>query len=183
MVLRMLSLAVVLLFASSARAQTPPAADAGPATGVIKALSAEDVDGYLGGKGMGFAKAAELNGFAGPSHVLELASPLGLTTTQRAATERLFAQMKARASADGLLLVARERELDHLFANHEATPERLGTLLDSIGALSARIRRTHLEAHLAQVAILTPEQNARYRVLRGYAGSGARTDTPAPHMH
>ena len=44
----------------------------------IKALSQEDVEGYLTGQGMGFAKAAELNQYPGPKHVLELARELRL---------------------------------------------------------------------------------------------------------
>jgi Spy/CpxP family protein refolding chaperone len=182
MSIRALSLAIFLL-ASNASAEPPRTLYTGEEARDIKALSAEDVDGYLGGKGMGFAKAAELNGFAGPAHVLELAAPLELTAAQRARTERLFAGMKAKASADGVLLVARERELDRLFATQQATPERLGQLLDDIGALTARIRKAHLEAHLAQVAILTSEQNARYRVLRGYAETGAIKDSRPTHAH
>jgi len=37
--------------------------DAEQETREIKALSTEEVDGYLKGEGMGLAKAAELNGF------------------------------------------------------------------------------------------------------------------------
>ena len=32
-----------------------------------------EISDYLSGKGMGLAKAAELNGYPGPAHVLELA--------------------------------------------------------------------------------------------------------------
>ena len=67
----------------------------------IKALSPEDISAYEAGKGMGFAKAAELSGFAGPAQVLELASQLQLTPDQRAQTETLFASMSAKASTAG----------------------------------------------------------------------------------
>jgi hypothetical protein len=46
---------------------------AGQQTRAIKALSPEDLAGLLNGEGMGMAKAAELNGYPGPVHVLELA--------------------------------------------------------------------------------------------------------------
>jgi hypothetical protein len=36
----------------------------------------------LSGQGSGFAKPAELNGYPGPAHVLELAGPLGLDAPQ-----------------------------------------------------------------------------------------------------
>jgi len=42
----------------------------------IKSLSPDEVKDYLAGKGMGLAKAAELNHYPGPAHVLELASQL-----------------------------------------------------------------------------------------------------------
>ena len=46
---------------------------AGQQTRAIKALSPEDLAGLLNGEGRGMAKAAELNGYPGPVHVLELA--------------------------------------------------------------------------------------------------------------
>lgn len=45
----------------------------------IKALSPSDIDGLIAGRGMGYAMAAELNGYPGPAHVLELAEQLELT--------------------------------------------------------------------------------------------------------
>ena len=57
----------------------------------IKSLSQQDVAEYLDGKGMGFAKAAELNGYPGPAHVLELADKLGLTPAQRSPIEECTA--------------------------------------------------------------------------------------------
>ena len=65
--------AVSSLIAANVLAASPYAGEEGRE---IKALSAADVDAYLTGQGMGFAKAAELNGYAGPKHVLELAAEL-----------------------------------------------------------------------------------------------------------
>lgn len=45
--------------------------------GELQALTPEEVEQYRAGAGMGYAKAAELNHFPGPMHVLELAGPLG----------------------------------------------------------------------------------------------------------
>ena len=108
---------------------------AGQESRAIKALSPEDVSALLSGKGMGFAKAAELNGFAGPAHVLELAPQLALTAEQRARTESLLASMSAKASSSGRALVDKERELDQLFATRAITAERLSSTLKEIGAL------------------------------------------------
>jgi len=157
--------AVIVLACSSALAASPYAGEQGRD---IKALSQEEVDSYLAGQGMGFAKAAELNGYAGPKHVLELARELSLTNAQRARTEALFASMQSVARSLGGEIVGQERTLDHLFVSRTVTPELLRESLDRIATLQARLRATHLQAHLEQAAILTPEQNALYTQLRGY---------------
>jgi hypothetical protein len=56
---------------------------AGQQTRTIKALSPEDIAGLLEGEGMGMAKAAELNDYPDPVHVLALARELDLTASQR----------------------------------------------------------------------------------------------------
>lgn len=164
-------------------AAPPPSPYVGQDTREINALSAEEISAYLEGKGGGLAKAAELNGYAGPAHVLELAEPLALTPAQRARTEALFASMESRAKALGRELVEEERKLDRLFASRTVTPARLNSTLSEIGALQAKLRAVHLEAHLAQVEILTPEQNARYAGLRGYGAEDAHAGHGARHRH
>ena len=57
---------------------------------VIKSLSQSDIEGYLNGKGMGLAKAAELNHYPGPRHVLDVADKPGLTDRQKAQTRQLY---------------------------------------------------------------------------------------------
>ena len=92
---------------------------------------------------MGFAKTAELNGFAGPAHVLELATQLQLTPEQLVRTEELFKSMQMQASASGRLLIARERDLDALFATKAITPAQLATSIQEIALLQAQIRDVH----------------------------------------
>lgn len=157
-------------FAAPAAA-SPASSYAGQETRAIKALSQQEVDAYLAGKGMGLAKAAELNGYPGPSHVLELAEPLQLTEAQRAHTRALFAAMEDKAQALGRALVERERELDQLFASRSADRERLARVLGDVGALQAQVRGAHLEAHIEQARILSAQQIARYAELRGYASA------------
>jgi Spy/CpxP family protein refolding chaperone len=149
----------------------------------IKALSADETAALLAGKGMGFAKAAELNGYPGPAHVLELASELQLSDAQKARTQTLFAAMEAKAIALGRALVEEERGLDRLFAEKAATPEALAAALARIGELQSKVRGAHLEAHLAQVRILTPEQTAKYAQLRGYGKAGGAEAEHAGHKH
>jgi Spy/CpxP family protein refolding chaperone len=162
--------AVSSLIAANVLAASPYAGEEGRE---IKALSAADVDAYLTGQGMGFAKAAELNGYAGPKHVLELASELELTAEQRTRTQALFASMQTKAVALGRQLVDEERTLDRLFASTSITQDSLQESVARIGELQADVRAAHLEAHLEQAKILTPEQRAHYLRLRGYHASGA----------
>jgi Spy/CpxP family protein refolding chaperone len=151
---------------------TTPSPYAGQQAREIKALSSAEQADLLAGKGMGLAKAAELNGYPGPAHVLELAADLELTAEQRSRTQAVWQAMDARARALGQQVVDAERELDALFASNEVTRERLASQVERIGALQAQLRAAHLEAHLEQVRILTPEQTRRYAALRGYTGAG-----------
>lgn len=149
----------------------------------IKSLSADEIRDLLAGKGMGLAKAAELNGYPGPAHVLELRAELGLTPEQQAQTEALFAAMEADAQALGREVVERERALDRLFAVREISPAVLSDALTHIGTLQGRLRNVHLRAHLDQTRILTPEQIARYNELRGYGNGSGGTHAGHGHHH
>lgn len=135
----------------------------------IAALSADEQAALLAGHGLGFAKAAELNGYPGPLHVLELADRLGLSAAQRDASARLMAAHRDRAKVLGAELVAAERRLDRLFAERTATPDAVDAATRRIGALRAELRAEHLKTHLAQTALLDAAQVRRYAELRGYA--------------
>lgn len=138
----------------------------------IKALSAEQVDGYLAGAGMGFAKAAELNSYPGPKHVLELAEELQLTDEQTTQVQAIFDAMQTEAKQLGVTLVEQERVLDALFADQEVNPELLQTQVRSIGATHAELRLSHLNAHLETQALLSDWQVRHYNMVRGYADHG-----------
>lgn len=139
----------------------------------IKALSQQEIDGYLNGRGMGYAKAAELNSYPGPLHVLELAEKLALTDEQLKQTRALYERMKDEAVTLGRQLVEKERELDRKFAGGPIDTQTLNALVSGIGALEAKIRYAHLAAHLEQQALLSRRQIQLYDRLRGYeAGHG-----------
>src|SRR5687768_9981318 len=74
----------------------------------IKALSDDEIADLRAGRGMGLALAAELNGYPGPSHVLEHAEALTLTPAQRQRTEAVFEAMKAEAVNLGERLIEQE---------------------------------------------------------------------------
>lgn len=140
----------------------------------IKALSSEEVQALLGGLGAGLAKAAELNGYPGPLHVIENASALKLSAAQRQQTKALFASMQQKARALGKAIVDEETRLDRMFSDQSISDATLSSSLGRIGTLQAELRGVHLEAHLAQRKILTAEQTTTYMKLRGY-GAGAKS--------
>jgi hypothetical protein len=96
----------------------------GQQTRAIKALSDDEIAALLKGEGMGMAKAAELNGYPGPAHVLALTEQLGLTNSQQRNVRKIFERMSAAAKPLGAELIKKEQTLDHLFANSEITPDR-----------------------------------------------------------
>jgi Spy/CpxP family protein refolding chaperone len=148
----------------------------------IKALSAQEISDYLSGKGMGLATAAELNGYPGPAHVLELAAQLDLTLDQKTKTEVLFKKMQARAIPLGKELVEEERALDRLFASRAVNSQSLAQALARIGRLQGQVRQVHLDAHVEQTALLTPAQVEKYNRLRGYGITGEhKTHQPRQH--
>jgi Spy/CpxP family protein refolding chaperone len=145
----------------------------------IKSLSSEEVAGLLNGHGMGLAKAAELNHYPGPRHVLELATELQLTPGQRTQTQATLDRMHAEAVRLGRRIVERERELDALFAKGDIDAGRLRTATAEIARLQGDLRAAHLAAHLEMRRLLSPQQIAKYDELRGYAAvqkTGGRHD-------
>lgn len=148
---------------------------AGQQRHAIKALSDEKIAAYLNAKGMGYAKAAELNHYPGPKHVLELATKLKLSEEQGKLTQKLFDEMKVEAKRLGKQLVEKERELDQHFANGSIDQRSLKTLLAEIGVIETGIRHTHLSAHLKQATLLTKHQVNLYDQLRGYTSNHGKT--------
>jgi Spy/CpxP family protein refolding chaperone len=146
----------------------------------VKTLSAERQEGLRLGRGLGYALAAELNGLPGPMHVIELAEPLGLDPDQKTRAQAVFNRMQKDAIAVGQALIAAEAHLDRMFQMKQATPDRVEAQTAVAAAQEARLRAIHLNAHLAMIDILTPEQIESYARLRGYAGGAG---TPGAHHH
>jgi len=142
----------------------------------IKALSDEQIDDLRTGRGMGLALAAELNGYPGPSHVLELAGRLDLSPDQRSRVQQLFDAMKRETVPLGIKLIEQEKELDHLFSTRVVTPETLKAAVAAISVTQAQLRESHLKYHLSTAALLTQNQMQQYADLRGY-------HVPGGHQH
>jgi hypothetical protein len=165
----------ICLLASVASAQSPYS---GMQTRPIKALSEQQVDDLKAGRGMGLALSAELNGYPGPAHVLELADRLGLSVDQKVSIQGLFDSMKAEAIPLGATLLDQEAVLDQEFASRSITPEALSARTAQIGETEGALRNVHLKYHLMTAQILTTDQMQRYAALRGYGSA-----MPVEHQH
>ena len=158
-----LALTTILVLISAGLASAAPAwgqthsSYAGEQSRAIKALSPKEFDDLAQGRGMGLAKAAELNRYPGPMHALELADLLSLSSRQRQALESIKARMNVEAKAVGGELLGLERELDAGFAARKIDAQRL--------------KAVHLVAHIETAAVMSAEQIARYDHLRGYGGN------------
>src|SRR5947199_6904002 len=154
-----LSAAAFLFLVGAALAQTPYA---GIQTRSIKALSDQQIEDLRSGRGMGLALAAELNGYPGPSHLLELAHKIGLSDVQLNSARGMFESMKNEAIPIGERLIEQEAALDKLFAEHAITPQKLSAATAEIGATQAQLRAAHLKYHLSTAGMLDPQLLLRY---------------------
>jgi hypothetical protein len=176
-----LLVAIVFFYTSAALAGEALSPYTGQEKREIKALSREEVNGYLSGDGMGFAKTAELNHYPGPRHVLDLADQLQLSNEQRKRTQAIFDTMKFQAVSLGKQLVEKEQLLDSRFAEATISDAELEQLVGEISVIQGKLRAVHLRAHLAQRVVLTPDQIRIYDALRGYHKPGEADDPHAGH--
>lgn len=174
--LRILPAALGLLAAAGAIAiaqQHGQQPYAGQEKRAVKALSEAEIGDLLAGRGMGLAKAAELNGYPGPAHLLEHAVALKLSDAQKSAIEAIRARMAAAAVSLGREIVTREQELEAAFAETRIDEALLKAKTGEIAALMGRLRAIHLAAHIEARPLLAPQQIADYNKLRGYSGESA----------
>jgi Spy/CpxP family protein refolding chaperone len=168
--MRVITPFVLALLAGACAAPAHNTPYAGQEVRPIKALSPDEQNALAEGRGMGLAKAAELNGYPGPMHVIELSQRLALTPEQHSASERLMKEHRARAREMGAQLIDAERALDRLFAERKADAAAVDAATRRVGELQAALRAEHLKTHLAQTALMQPQQIASYQTLRGYGG-------------
>lgn len=137
-------------------------------------LLPEEVEGLTKGQGMALALAAEVNGYPGPRHLLDAAAAgqLDLRPEQRDAVQHLYDRMLAEAKAKGQEILQVEEELAMRFRHGHIDDAGLRKILDHIGQLRADLRYIHLCTHLETRGLLTPDQIARYKTVRGYDAGG-----------
>lgn len=146
----------------------------------VTSLSEKDLDEIRQGAGWGLALPAELNGWPGPTHLLELATELELTEAQVDEIGKVKSKMQNAAIAAGERFIAAEESLDAAFASGEVDASSLRSKINSASAARAELRFAHLAAHLRTPEILTAAQIDRYRALRGYAANACE-NPPAGH--
>jgi Spy/CpxP family protein refolding chaperone len=141
-------------------------------TNESKTLSADEVQGLLNGDGMGMARAAELNHYPGPRHVLDLASQLQLSEAQRNKAQEIYNRMHDEAVRLGKMILHKEEELDNSFKKDEVDSNNLKTLVMEITRLRGELRLVHLLAHLEMKGVLSQGQIEKYDELQGYRARG-----------
>jgi len=143
----------------------PPAVSAEPA-GEVRTLSADRMAGLMRGAGMGYAKAADLNGWPGPLHALEMRDALGLSEAQVRAMTSLRQEMADRAVPLGRALIEAERALNRLFAAGAPSPAAVEAAVARIAEIEGRLRAVHLVTHLRAAPLLTRHQTMLYNRAR-----------------
>lgn len=169
MKLSAITLALLALLPLVAQAADSPYA--GQEQRAIKALSEQEISDYLNGRGMGASKAAELNHYPGPRHVLEHAGEIRLSPQQLAQTQSLHDIMAAEATRLGGQIVQKEADLEALYATQTADADNTQRLVHELAALQEQFRLAHLNAHLSMRKILSTQQIAAYDRARGYDGT------------
>jgi hypothetical protein len=150
----------------------------------IKSLSEQDIESLQKGTGGifgGLATLAELNGYPGPRHVLDLETDLQLSEQQKNEIDLIYKDMNANAIQIGNALINVEEQLDTLFANQSITNSTLDQLLQESASIYGKLRYVHLNAHLKTMEILSPEQIVLYNELRGYSSGDPCENIPSGH--
>jgi hypothetical protein len=160
-----------------------PSSYAGEESRSIKALSSDDVHAYLSGEGYGMAKAAELNHYPGPKHVLAMAEHLHLKDAQRTRINDIAKVMTANARALGRRLISEDASRNNLYVDKTITDASLEASTGRIATLQGQLRAAHLGAHLATRAVLSDAQVRMYDKMRGYDGGSGMNVTDHHHGH
>lgn len=153
---------------SSVKATPTPSAYVSLLDSEIRGLDQDTIEGYLTGKGLGQALPAELNGYPGPRHTIDMAEELELTEEQLAQVQALFDDMQSAVIPLGEKYLESVAELELTFREGTITDEYLQSQLEKITGIEAQMRYVHLSTHLATIDILSHDQIMQYNMMRGY---------------
>ncbi|PWU25151.1 MAG: hypothetical protein C5B48_02740 [Candidatus Rokuibacteriota bacterium] len=177
------ALALVLLFSPQVSAVDPLTSPyQRQAETNLRGLSESEVADLKAGRGMGLARAAELNNYPGPRHVLDAvaAGRLAASADQIQRVQQIFDEMNSQALSVGAQILDEEQLLEAGFRAATVTEPDLRSRVLRIATLQGDLRAIHLTAHLATRAVLSESQVARYNELRGYT---ARPADQQGHEH
>jgi Spy/CpxP family protein refolding chaperone len=141
----------------------------------IRGLSNLEVQDLVNGRGAGYARMAELNGYPGPSHILDLDRELKLSSNQIFQIESVFKRMQADAKGVGQQIVSHEKQLSAAFASGKINETQMQASTEELGKLYSQLRAIHLMAHLQIKPLLKPEQIDNYNKLRGYSNTSEQS--------
>ena len=146
----------------------------------IRGLTEKEISELREGRGMGLARAAELNGHPGPRHVLDAVREgrLHLSPGQLQTVQRLFDDMAREAQRLGDMILKEERALEQEFRKGTISETDLQAGVTRIAALQGQLRAVHLRTHLETRPVLSEQQIQHYNELRGYGAS-----SPQEHKH
>jgi hypothetical protein len=144
----------------------------------IRGLTEREIADLREARGMGLARAAELNGYPGPRHVLDAVRDrrLYLSPDQVQTVRRLFDDMEREAQRLGGMVLAEEWTLEREFRNGTIAEAGLDGGVARIAALQGQLRAVHLNTHLKTRLLLSEQQIQHYNLLRGYSSG-------SPHEH
>jgi len=125
-----------------------------------------DKEALENSEGAGMASYADLNGYPGPKHILDMQEELNTSEEQRKDIQSIVEAMKESARVKGDAIIAKEVELEKLFRMGKATELDARRLSREIGTLRGELRAVHLTAHVQAKQVLTKEQVATYNSIR-----------------
>lgn len=138
---------------------------------IITSMTDKDLQSLQNGTGeafSGLAKLAELNGYPGPRHVLDMASELKLDAEQKEKVDVIYQNMRSKAKEIGAKIIAIEKQMDDSFANKTMSANELEHMLDKSASYYSQLRYVHLSAHIETANVLKEDQINMYNNLRGY---------------
>ncbi len=144
----------------------------GEETRGIKSLSQDDINGLKKGAGTpfgGMAKLAELNGYPGPKHVLDLTLQLELNEIQIEQIDNIYQNMKFEAVILGEKIITVESQLNKKFSDGSINENHLQEKIHESAEYYAELRNVHLQSHILMMTVLSSDQIQKYGELRGYS--------------
>ncbi len=127
----------------------------------VPSLSPGEVRALRNGEGMGLARAAKLNHFPGPKHLLDLRMELKLSDARIERIKAIHRKMKTQAIAKGEDILQAELHLANLFALGSPAPAQVKRATEHLGVLRGQLRAIHLLGHIESARALTPGRSRR----------------------